>query len=192
MADSLENRKLPVYCRTEPNFLKAASMSPPFDELLPWIVLIGILLVVFFIAKLLLVEEEKLPYRKRSALVTETELAFFHRLREAVGGDWHVVAMVRLADLIRVKKGTNSFQTWQNKIHAKHIDFVLCDLETLSIELAIELDDSSHQRKDRIERDEFVDAALDSCQLPLLRVPVADGYNPKKLRAAIDDLLSRS
>jgi very-short-patch-repair endonuclease len=164
-------------------------MSPPFDELLPWIILIGIVLVVFVIAKFFLVEEEVLPYKKRESLVTKTELAFFHRLCEAVGDDWHVVAMVRLADLIRVKKGTASFQAWQNKIHAKHIDFVLCDWETLNIELAIELDDSSHQRKDRIERDEFVDAALDSCQLPLLRVPVADGYNPKKLRAAIDNLL---
>ena len=44
-------------------------------------------------------------------------------------------------------------QAWRNRIHAKHIDFVLCDPGNLQPILCIELDDPSHNRPDRIERD---------------------------------------
>ena len=161
----------------------------PVDEIITGAILVGIVLIVFFVAKLLLVEEEKLPYVKRNSLVTKSELAFFHCLLEAVDDDWHVVGMVRIADLIRVKKGTSEFQKWQNKIHAKHIDFVLCERDSLSIELAIELDDVSHRRKDRQERDEFVNAAMEACGLPLLRIPVASDYDIDELRKAIEELV---
>jgi very-short-patch-repair endonuclease len=159
------------------------------NEIYPWAILIGILLIVFIIAKLLLVEKERMPYELRPSLVTKSELAFFHQLVVAVGDDWQIVSMVRIADLIRVKKGTPTFQAWQNKIHAKHIDFVLCDPETLAIGLAIELDDASHQRKDRIERDLFVNTAFADCGLPLLRVPVAKEYDIKALRVSIEELV---
>ncbi len=68
--------------------------------------------------------------------------------------------MVRIADLIRVRPKPPKWQSWQNRIHAKHIDFVLCDPETMEAKLAIELDDASHNRRDRVERDKFVDGAL--------------------------------
>jgi hypothetical protein len=161
----------------------------PINETITWSILIGIVVIVIFIVKFLLVEEEKLPYVKRDSLVTKSELAFFHCLLDAVDDEWHVVGMVRIADLIRVKKGTSEFQKWQNKIHAKHIDFVLCELDSMSIELAIELDDVSHRRKDRQVRDEFVNAAMESCGLPLLRVPVANDYDIDELRASIDELI---
>lgn len=158
----------------------------PTEELLTWAILVGIVVVVILIAKLFLAEEERLPYVKRNSLVTNSELSFFHVLREAVEDQWHVVAMVRLADIMRVRKGTAEFQKWQNKIHAKHIDFLLCDPESLEIVLAIELDDATHQRADRQERDEFVNAAFECCGLPLLRVPVAKDYDVDELRQAID------
>ena len=47
------------------------------------------------------------------------------------------------------------------KIQAKHVDFVICDKD-MHIKVIIELDDSSHDKKDRKERDEFVDLILQS------------------------------
>ncbi len=43
------------------------------------------------------------PYKKRSSLLTPAELRFYRSLREAVDGNWHICAMVRLADLIQVR-----------------------------------------------------------------------------------------
>ena len=55
-----------------------------------------------------------------------------------------------------------------NKIRSKHIDFALADEDTNIIAL-IELDDKSHERPDRIERDEFVNAVLKNTGYVLLR-----------------------
>ncbi|MGH7242876.1 MAG: DUF2726 domain-containing protein, partial [Phycisphaerales bacterium] len=53
-----------------------------------------------------------------------------------------------------------------------------------------ELDDKSHTREDRQQRDDFVNRALQAAGIPLLRIPAASTYNPAALeqliRAAIN------
>ena len=132
---------------------------------------------------------DKLPYDKRPRLVTKAELRFYKSLVKAVQDDWAVFAMVRIADILVVPKGTNKRRTWLNKILAKHIDFVLCDLSSLEPQVAIELDDSSHQRKDRQARDEFVDHAFESAGLPLVRFPVRASYHAREIREIINESL---
>ena len=97
--------------------------------------------------------------------------------------------MVRIADLLRVEKNAKNKRAWINKILAKHIDFVLCERDSLQPLLCIELDDSSHQRPERIERDKFVDAAFDAAKLPLIRIPVSDTYPLSELRNVIRELI---
>jgi hypothetical protein len=49
----------------------------------------------------------------------------------------------------------------------------------------LELDDTSHNRKDRIERDVFVNGAFEQAGVPLLRVPTQKYYDIQKLRQSI-------
>ena len=130
-------------------------------------------------------------FERRGSLVTETELRFYRVLQAAVGGSWSVFAMVRLADVVKVRKGIASARDWRNKAFGKHVDFVICDNDSLNVRLAIELDDASHQRSERRERDAFVNEALASAGMPLLRVPVADGYDKIQLRKTIDQMLGK-
>jgi hypothetical protein len=51
------------------------------------------------------------------------------------------------------------------------------------------LDDASHDRPERKERDEFVDHAFESAGLPLLRIRNGSSYDPAALRQLIDDSL---
>jgi hypothetical protein len=51
--------------------------------------------------------------------------------------------------------------------------------------LGIELDDSSHRARSRVERDAFVDELFRTARLPLLHVPVRQGYDPKDLQAQV-------
>lgn len=111
-------------------------------------------------------------------MLTRAERTFFDVLRPLVEEHVHLFAMVRLADLIYIPCGTEKRQSHFNRIQSKHIDFVLCNHSDIKPILAIELDDSSHQRPDRIARDEFVDNALGQAGLPLLRVPVRAKYDP--------------
>jgi len=55
--------------------------------------------------------------------------------------------------------------------------------------LGIELDDSSHRRDDRQERDNFVDRVFEVSGLPLLRLPVQREYNTRDVAAKIAPLL---
>ena len=131
----------------------------------------------------------KLPYFKRDSLTTKAELRFYKSLQKAVQDDFEIFAMVRIADLLRVQPTSPHKRKWLNKILAKHIDFVLCDPGSLEPIVCIELDDSSHQRADRIERDIFVNQAFDSADLPLLRVPTQPSYRSREIRELIDKLL---
>ena len=110
-------------------------------------------------------------------------------LHAAIDGRWAIFAMVRIADLLKVRSGTQKRQSWQNKINCKHIDFVICDPHNLEPVLAIELDDRSHQRADRIRRDEFVNDAFQAAELPLLRIRAAREYFADEILAELRDFL---
>ena len=128
----------------------------------------------------------RLPYKARGKLVTKSELRFYKSLQKAVQDDWEIFAMVRIADLLRVETGEPNRRKWLNKILSKHIDFVLCDPGSLAPVCCIELDDPSHNRPDRIERDIFVNDAFASADLPLLRIPTESSYRAREIRELID------
>jgi very-short-patch-repair endonuclease len=54
-------------------------------------------------------------------------------------------------------------------INQKSVDFVLCNKTSLKPLLAIELDDWSHDRQDRVDRDASVEQMLLAANFPLLR-----------------------
>lgn len=131
-------------------------------------------------------QPERLPYARRPSLLSKAERSFFGVLLTAVGDDYIVFAKVRLADVLRVEKGRQDWRSWFNRINAKHIDFVLCDPRNLAAKLAIELNDSSHGRADRRQRDDFVAKALGAAGVPHVFLPARRSYNPSELRAQID------
>ncbi len=126
------------------------------------------------------------PYQRRGVLLSPAEISFLRVLHSAVREDWLVFTKVRLADIIQVRAKTRKWQTWQSRIQNKHLDFVLCDDETLEVKLAIELDAGSQPRR---ERDRFVHIALTAAGLPLLRVRVQEKYESAALRKDIEDAL---
>lgn len=144
--------------------------------------------LTWLLARLLLADD-RLPYEKRPSLLTDSELAFYRVLHDAVGGQWSIHPMVRLADLIQVRPQTPKTQAWQNRLQAKQIDFLLCDRGTLEAKLALELDDVTRRRPDRQVRDPFVNRALADAGVPLLRIDVGPSYDAGQLRKSIDERL---
>jgi len=129
------------------------------------------------------------PYRAVESLLTQAELRFYLALQAAVGGRLAIMTKVRVADVITVKGDTRSRSRLMafNRIAAKHIDFVLADPKTLRIVAAVELDDRSHEREDRIARDRFLNRAFEVAGVPLLRLRVARQYAPAELRRLLAD-----
>lgn len=126
------------------------------------------------------------PYRRKDYLLTRAERCFFDSLQTAVRNSWHVSAKVRLADLFFIVKGTGAWQSHFNRINAKHVDFVLCRPSDMRPMAAIELDDRSHERKDRIARDEFVNDLFKQTGFPLIRIPASNRYDARALRQQIE------
>ncbi len=126
--------------------------------------------ILLFILLRIFRPKDKYPYERRD-LLTSNELAFYQVLYPIVcQHGWQLLMKMRLADIMAVRKGTEDYMAYFNKIKAKHTDFVFCDPETLEILAGLELDDPSHERPDRIERDEFVDNAYAAAGIPLIHV----------------------
>lgn len=130
-----------------------------------------------------------LPYERRGVLLSPAESNFLRVLYAAAREDWLVFAMVRLADVIKVRSKTRQSAAWTTKIAGKHIDFVLCDPETLEVKLAIELDDPAALTPEKRERNRFVTTALSASGLPLLRIRAEEKYETAALRKDVEDAL---
>lgn len=159
------------------------------QELILLVIVAGALLILLLLIRLLQPRHDPYPYQKANALFTESELLFLRVLDEAVEEDYRILGKVRLADIIVVAEGTEGSQ-WQsafNKIRAKHLDFVGCNPETLEIEWVLELDDPSHERPERQERDAFLEAALARAGVDLIRIPTAEEYDPDEIWDQIEN-----
>ncbi len=146
------------------------------------------LLLLYVLYRILKLGAGSYPYVAKEALFTHAEQKFLRALEEAVGDDYMIFGQVRLCDVIQVQRGLDS-KSWGRafaKIKAKHLDFVICDPDDLSILCAIELDDSTHERKDRKKRDHFLNHAMAKAGVPLHRFPTAQHYDPDDIRKAID------
>ena len=77
-------------------------------------------------------------------------------------------------------------------ISQKSVDFVLCDKAYISPKLAIELDDQSHERKERQERDLEVERVLNDAKLPLLRLENHGQFDFMDLQNKVDFILNNA
>ena len=133
----------------------------------------------------------RLPYRTQNCLLSPAERSFYGVLQKAVGDRAVVFAKVRVGDLLYVPRG-KGMMAHQNRIHSKHVDFVLCASDTIRVIAAIELDDASHDRPDRVSRDDFLDAAFDAAQLPLIRFAARRQNALRDVVDKIDSVLDQS
>lgn len=122
------------------------------------------------------------PYHLRDDFLSPAELNFYRVLQTAVS-DWTIIFVkVSLGDLFYAQTGDfGQNQAYRNKIDRKHVDFLLCDPQTVRPILGVELDDKSHQRAERQARDRFVDEVFAAAKLPLAHIPVKRGYPPGEL-----------
>jgi len=99
-------------------------------------------------------------YQKKQ-LLTNNEWQQYKVLEKWCNKNKYILMLkVRLADLIEPRSNKNNTLWW--KIQAKHLDFIVCDKNINPIHI-IELQDNSHKKPERIERDKFVKEVLSSC-----------------------------
>jgi len=101
------------------------------------------------------------PYKKQASLFTPAERSFLGVLEQSIGDQNKVFGKVRLSDVIKVKGLNGSlWKVAMNRIQSKHLDFVVCNPSDLSIQFAVELYESSHNRERSKKGDAFKGQAL--------------------------------
>lgn len=125
-------------------------------------------------------EPDALPYHVRDDFLSPAEQSFYHVIKSMMGDHLAICPKVSLGDIFFVSRPHEN-RGAINRIRMKHIDFLICDPKTMKPLFALELDDSSHSRSDRVERDAFVDRVFEAAELPLIHIPVRATYNTSEL-----------
>ena len=122
-------------------------------------------------------------YYSKNYILTKTELNLYKVLLEiAKELNLILLSQVSLYSIIRTKQQNDKYF---NKIKSKSIDFVLIDNKTSEIKICIELDDKSHERPERIERDNFINQLFNDLKIKLLRIKVQPEYNKSEIENQI-------
>lgn len=103
---------------------------------------------------------------KPSPVLSRPEQSLFFRLVQALP-EHVILAQVQLSRMIVVTTKNNA-RAIRNTFDRKSADFVVCNKD-FSVLAVIELDDSTHQRSDRIKADAVKDHVLKSAGLRLMR-----------------------
>ena len=138
-------------------------------------------LALFIIAKLMKKKREPRYYLK-DTLVTSSEMQYFRILDAYFGKDYRILPQVNLASIIDKEGGGFRTELFRN------VDFGIFDYDFRPI-LLIEINDNSHFRKDRIERDEAVALILKKAHVPLVTFWTKDGIDANEIYSTIKKYL---
>ncbi|MBR4419849.1 MAG: DUF2726 domain-containing protein [Clostridia bacterium] len=144
--------------------------------------IIIVILVSFLVAVILglLIKKAKQPrYYVKECLLTPTELEYLQVIRALLGNDYLVLPQVNLASVID-KKGDSNFR---NELF-RNIDFGVFNKDFKPLVL-IEINDNTHFRKDRIERDKKVASICKKAGIPLVTFWVKDGISVDNISSVL-------
>ncbi len=131
-------------------------------------------------------------YKKKDFFLSRAEHECYDALVNAVGGDFYIFPQAHLSSIVDNKVVGQNWKAAFRHINGKSVDFVLCDKAYIAPRLAIELDDRTHGRTDRQERDGEVERILKGAGLPLLRLDNHGQFNPSELSQKIKTALTRN
>lgn len=155
-------------------------------------IILSVVIAVFIVMKIAQRNRSasKYSYTKKEFLISRAEHECYDALVAGVGNDFYIFAQVHLPTLLDHKVKGQNWQGAYSHINRKSVDFVLCDKSYISPKLAIELDEKTHQREDRQERDVEVERILSEAGMPLLRIENHGRFYPNILAMEIRQKLA--
>lgn len=111
----------------------------------------------------------KYSYTVKNQIMTNAEKVFYDKLLAAADDMYYVVPQAHLSMFIDHKVKGQSWKAAFSTINGKSVDFLLVEKATQKPVLAIELDDFTHSRPERVRRDAIVKEILERAGIPLQR-----------------------
>ena len=125
----------------------------------------------------------KYSYARKFSIMTNAEQQFHRKIFTMVGREVLIFPQIHLDDLLQHTHCRQNYRAALASIQRKSVDYVLCDVSYRTI-CAIELDDTTHLKPDRIKRDVFVNSVFEEAGLPIIRVSSLH-HRDEELLAAI-------
>jgi hypothetical protein len=119
-------------------------------------------------------EESLLPYRLRERFLATPEVVLFRALREMAGDRYVIFAKVGLNDIFYIVRPNENVHYF-NKLFRKHVDFLLCQPQTLRPQIGVELVRPVPAGGTR-SSDQFMEDLFLTAGLPLVQIPSNDHY----------------
>ncbi|WP_052713086.1 DUF2726 domain-containing protein [Pseudoalteromonas rubra] len=158
-----------------------------------FLILIPFLLLVFIAAaKKKKGSPDSLVYEVVGSVLSPAEISFYKVLQSILTDEAIVLSKMRVADvMLPVTSDKSLWQVSFNKISRKHFDFVICKSTDMSVIAVVELNDKSHNKKNRQDRDEFLQQACDSAALPIVFIQASRTYKPAELVSEMSKNISQ-
>ena len=125
-------------------------------------------------------------------LMTDAESQLFYFMRENLCQveRIEIFPKVRLADIVNVDNRITTDSKYLWKITNKHVDFLICKREDLSVICVVELDDYTHENKEAQEKDIFIMQTLYAANIRTVRIRTKIRTIERKDLALIDDYIN--
>ncbi len=130
--------------------------------------------------------KKRIPhFRGTKSLLGPQKRAFYAALIRAVGPQPLVFARVNLAYLVQHPGDDPNYQEHWRRVCRRWLDFVICSPSSVSPILAIKLETRFERKRRMLGGIDVLDDTLSSARIPLLRVSLADQYEPTELMEKI-------
>lgn len=114
-------------------------------------------------------QRKQYKYTAKLSIMTKSEVAFYDKLQKILGQKFYIVPQAHLGTFLDHKVPGQNWKGAFSVINRKSVDFLICEKETSKPVIAIELDDWTHSKADRIDRDNLVNQIINDAGLLLVR-----------------------
>ena len=167
---------------------------------IPMIILIGMVYIFKGIGKIKQAEDSnennsqikksQYKYYAKSYVMTSRENECFKILNEIFSSKWFVVPQVHLSALLDYRVKGQNWNAAFRHINGKSVDFVLIGKESYKVICVIELDDSTHSKPDRIERDVEIERMFKEAGIPLARISKFESMTKPEIAKVVTDAIN--
>lgn len=129
-------------------------------------------------------------YKCKDFLMTKSEHEFFDILIDIAGDQYYIFPQIHLSTFLDNKIVGQNWRAAFKHINEKSVDYIICDKSYIKPIIAIELDDKTHEKDDRKERDYEVERILKEAGLILLRFKNNGFFNREEIKESISEKLN--
>ena len=133
--------------------------------------------------------DARLPYRLREPFLATTELALYRVLKKMVGDRYLICPKVSLNDVFYIVRPNENVHFF-NKFFRKHVDFLLCDPQTLAPVFGVEMLRPNSKDETR-ESDRFIQDLFTDAGLPLVHIQSSETYDPAEIVSLFQQAMTR-